>query len=159
MKKKDIQGLVQRSIQGDKAAFGRVCEAVAKDVLFMCIKIMGHQQDGEDAAQEVFVKMQRSIGSLKNPDVFHIWINRIIISACNDIRRKKVRQKDYVPIEDHLDAIVEDNQDFLPLEYVEDADKKEVLMQVIDSLPEQYRKVVLLYYSEGLSQAGIAPVL
>lgn len=159
MKRKDLMPVVEAAICGAPGSFEKLCETTGKDILYMCIKIMGEWHDGEDAAQEVYIKMQKSIGALKSPDAFCVWRNRIIVNACNDVRRKNMKQKFQDPIEDHLEFLMEDDMDFLPPEYLESESNRQELISIVNGLPEKYRKVILMYYYEGLSQKDIAAVL
>ncbi|MDL2324371.1 sigma-70 family RNA polymerase sigma factor [Ruminococcaceae bacterium OttesenSCG-928-A16] len=159
MKKKDIRDIVVLAMQQKPQALDNLCAEIGRDILYICTKIMGHRQDGEDAAQEVYIKLQNGISKLQNPDVFHIWINRVIMSACNDLHRKKINLGKNDDIEDYMDVLMEDKMDFLPAEYMEDATKRDTLLSIIDELPENYRKAVLLYYYEGVLQKDIAQVL
>lgn len=81
----DIQPLVEQSIQNNTDALAHLLEEVGQDVVHLCICIMGNRPDGEDAAQEVFIKAYRNIVRLKDPAVFRIWLNRIVVNTCGAI--------------------------------------------------------------------------
>ncbi|MDL2325279.1 RNA polymerase sigma factor [Ruminococcaceae bacterium OttesenSCG-928-A16] len=159
MKTEHLYPLIEKAADGDKAAFIELCNEVGKDVLFICVKIMGHWQDGEDAAQEVFIKMQKGIKNLQNPASFTVWLNRIIKSACNNARLKTMKQKANVPLDETGELLLEDKMDFLPPEFLEEKDKQKTLLQAIDTLPEKYRTVIVFYYYEEMTHAQIAEVL
>lgn len=155
----NIDILVQKSVQDDKDAFAQLLEEVGRSILYMCIKLTGNKQDGEDAAQEVFIRLQKNIHRLKNPAVFRVWLNRIVVSTCTDQWRKNAGTTDAAPIEDHMEKLIERKVDFLPADYAEEKDKRELLLQAINALPPHYREVVMLHYYQGLKQAEIASIL
>lgn len=59
-KYQDLNLLVSKAMQGDKESFDKLCEREIKNIIYACTKLMGTRQDGEDAAQEVFINMQRN---------------------------------------------------------------------------------------------------
>lgn len=84
----ELETLVRRSVQGDKDAFERLCRMEAQPIIYYCIKVLGNRQDGEDAAQEVFIQMQQSIHSLKAPEAFVSWVRKLTLNVCGKMRRK-----------------------------------------------------------------------
>lgn len=159
MEKANMERLVAQAMRGEDGAFAQLCEVKARDVLYICIKVMGNWADGEDAAQEVFIRMQKSFGQLQNPVVFQAWMNRIVLSVCTDMRRKMKRGTNNAPIEDMDDFLVEDRVEFLPAELAEDESSRRELLQIVDNLPDKLRRVVLLYYYEEMSQAEIGAAM
>jgi RNA polymerase sigma-70 factor (ECF subfamily) len=49
--------------------------------------------DAEDAVQETFLKLQRSIASFRGQSSFATWTYRILINTCYDARRSRMRKK------------------------------------------------------------------
>ncbi|MDL2323606.1 sigma-70 family RNA polymerase sigma factor [Ruminococcaceae bacterium OttesenSCG-928-A16] len=159
MKEEQAKLLVQKAMQGDNQAFVALCEAKGSEILYVCIKIMQNQQDGEDAAQEVFIQMQKYILGLQSADAFNVWLNRIIFHACLNLKRKTKRAKGELPLEHYVGLLEENRAEFLPESYLEDKQKQQLIMESINRLSPKYRKVVLLYYFEGLNQQEIAQAM
>lgn len=158
MNKKNVQQVVQCAIAGEAGAFDKLCELIAKDILYICIKIMGNRFDGEDAAQETYIKMQKGIGALEKPEAFEKWIYRVIASACNNVKRSKIRMSSHESIDDHSEELLEEDEGRIPASYVEELSRKEIIIQAVEKLPENYRKIVILYYYEGMTQKDIAQI-
>lgn len=149
------QQLVEKAQQGGRDAFLALCEQCGKDVLYICIKTMGNRHDGEDAAQEVLLSMQKSISSLRDPAAFRMWLNKIIRSVC--LRQKRMSMRGgSMPLEDFAEVLQEERIEFLPLKYAEDKEHRDRLISCIDHMSPRYREVILLYYYEGLSMDEIA---
>src|SRR5262249_3849752 len=66
---------------------GRRMKSVARNLL-------GSMNDAEDAVQETFLKVQRSIGSFRGQSSFVTWTFRILINTCYDARRSRMRKKE-----------------------------------------------------------------
>lgn len=153
-----LQRLIVRAREGDQRAFYALCEAKGNDVLYLCMKIMGNVEDGKDAAQEVFVKLQKQIGSLKDPVAFPKWLNRVVHSVCTDLLRKEGRSR-HSDLPDSVELIEEERIELLPSQYYDDKEKRALVLAAIDELPSREKEVVLFYYFEDLSYAEIADIL
>lgn len=158
MKEETKQKIILASEGDDKALISLMHEKM-RQVLFLCTKIMGNLPDGEDAAQEVFIKLQKNISTLKEPSTFNVWLNKIIISTCSNIKKQKSRVNNFVNIDDYDDFLPEENIEFLPAKYFEEKESREKLLAILDKFPERYKEVTLLYYYEGFLQKEIAEIL
>lgn len=155
----EVLEIVKLAVEGDSEAFASLCKIKSKDILFLSIKLMKHVQDGEDVAQNVMLYLQYNIQNLKEPRAFQVWLNRIVVTMCNQMRRKKKIDLNTVYVEPEELVIKEVRREFLPYEYVEDDDKRAILMRIIESLPTKCKECVLLFYYEDLSYAQIASIL
>ena len=54
--------------------------------------LLGTQSDAEDAVQETFLKIQRSIASFRGQSAFVTWAFRILVNTCHDLRRDGGRE-------------------------------------------------------------------
>ena len=155
----ELETLVERATQGDKKALCELCEEIAKGVLFQATHILGNQSNGEDVAQEVLLRVCESIRSLRNPKAFKGWLARIIINEKNRYLAKNSKQTSVLNIDDYLENILEDKEDFLPHECAENKEMRKVVMEVISSLPIRQREAVMLHYYDGLSVTEVAEVM
>lgn len=159
MKTDIMDKALKRAMRGDKQAFAKLCEQQGPFILYHCIKQMGNQQDGEDAAQEVFIQMQKSISSLKSPEAYIVWVRKIIVHTCNKLRRGSKGAAGLLPIDDYLDQLSESNVNYIPEEYVTNCDKNASLLAIIDDLPEKIRTCIYYFYLDHLKISEIAEVL
>src|SRR5262249_32653509 len=56
--------------------------------------LLGTASDAEDAVQETFLKVQRSIGTFRGQSSFVTWSFRVLINTCYDLRRSRMRKKE-----------------------------------------------------------------
>lgn len=155
----DVVKLVIESINGNKKSFEELCEVKAKKIVYLCIKNLRDLEMGEDAAQEVFISMQKNIHKLKDPQAFDKWTYTIIGNICNNMRRTEMKKNSYLPIEEYSNTLPEKNMDYIPQEFLENTEKREELLEVINNMRYNMRMSVILFYYDGLSQADIAEVL
>lgn len=153
-----LNKIVKKAIQGESRAFAKLCEYKGQHILYLCVKIMGNFHDGEDAAQEILLIMQRDISKLQNPEAFTTWLYRLIVRNCGKMK-KKLQLRSAVPIDHYADSVGESREEFLPQSFTESEFNKKLLLECIDNLPEDCRVCLLLYYYEGLKYTQIAHAL
>jgi|GEM_PF-471110 len=152
-------GLIIQAQQGNQDAFEQLCHEKGQSILYICIQTMGNLHDGEDAAQEVFIRMQKGIKTLQEPKAFSGWLHKLIINTCRDMGRKKMKDKYNTSIEDMGDIFIDENETFIPQGYLEIEEKRNRLLDIIDGLPKNYRLSIVLFYFEGLSYEEIAEAM
>ncbi|MGQ9635468.1 MAG: RNA polymerase sigma factor [Bryobacteraceae bacterium] len=82
--------VVDRARSGDSAAFAQIIQAYRKRVFAAVARLIGQQEDVEDVAQEIFVRLYHSLRQLRSPELFEAWLGRITANAaCDYLRRKK----------------------------------------------------------------------
>ncbi len=98
-----------------------------------------------DAIQETVINCYEHIGRLKNADYFKTWLTRILINNCKDILAAGKRVYPLEQIEEQENTCMElQNYEF---------------QELMNSLDEKYRIVLLLYYGEGFKIKEIAQIL
>ncbi len=154
-----LTALIAKAIRRDEDAFTELCNLKGQSVLYLCIKIMGNTQDGEDAAQEVFVNMYNQIGQLQHPEAFSVWLHRLILGTCNKVRRQTMKSHGDVSFDFFPESLAEENTDLIPQQFMERQETRQMMLSVLNGLPKNQRVSVLLYYYDGMSYAEIAEVM
>ena len=73
---------VIKARQGDREAFGRLYEGVARELYRMALYTLGNPQDAEDVVAETFLEAWKGIGGLREEGSFRPWILRILSIRC-----------------------------------------------------------------------------
>jgi RNA polymerase sigma-70 factor (ECF subfamily) len=110
--------------------------------------LLGDADEAEDATQEALVRAWHAAGSLRDPDRFAAWFDRILVNHCRDRLRRRGTVR-FVPLGEHGMAIRTRD----PFQVVHDRD--EVLRRMRGLDPDQ-RAVVVLHYWAGLSLDDVA---
>ena len=84
--------LVESCRSGQIAAFEQLFRTHGPRMKSMALKLLGNPSDAEDAVQETFLKVYRSLAGFKGQSAFSTWIFRILINNCYDMRRRKQRR-------------------------------------------------------------------
>lgn len=145
---KEISKLVTDAVGGDKKALEELYLISQKSVYFTCLSFVKNENDAKDMTHDTYMTAFSKLSSLKEPESFEAWVNRIAVNTCKNFlaRRKDISLDDENA--DVCNSVVDEN--FLPEEYVTDIEKRRVIMRIIrDSLSEvQYRTVIMFYFNE-----------
>ena len=154
-----LEALVMKASEGDKEALCKLCEKVAKGVLFQVTYILGKPDGVEDVSQEVLVRICENIHKLRNPKAFKAWLSRIIINEKNRYLAKNMKQGEVLDIEDFMEKETEESGEFIPQHYLENKELREKVREIIIELPMRQRETIIMHYYDGLSVTEIAKVL
>lgn len=157
MEKEKIRRLVLQAGQGDRAAFGELYEETGRSVYFNCLKLLGNAQQAEDITQDTFMKALEKLDSLKEPENFSAWVNRIAINNCKMYFRKNPRIA-----EEESEKIIDDTLDseLIPDDYADSEEKRRIIMNIIDTaLTDEQRQTIILFYFDMMSVAEIAEIM
>src|SRR6478672_12248229 len=80
--------LVARAAAGDASAFRTLVEQHRAMVYRLAYQFAGNHHDAEDIAQEVFIKVYRSLDRFRQDAQLTSWMYRIVMNACSDHRRR-----------------------------------------------------------------------
>jgi RNA polymerase sigma-70 factor (ECF subfamily) len=113
--------------------------------------------DGEDATQEVFVKVSRALPRFRGESSVSTWIYRVATNVAYDrLRSPSLRRAGEVPIDTATPA--KDPSPDVERQLVR-GEMNDCVDRFIDRLPANYRSVVILSEHEGLTNQEIAKAL
>lgn len=139
---------------GDLRAFERLYHLHGSRMKSIARNLLGTASDAEDAVQDTFLKIQRSIASFRGQSSFATWSFRILINTCYDARRSRMRKKE-VP----QDEPEQNSPKPEPRAAVSHPSLRLALERALSQLTRHQRDVFLLYEVEGLRHSEIAAVL
>jgi RNA polymerase sigma factor (sigma-70 family) len=130
----------------------------ARPLLGVCMRYLGNQMEAEDVLHDAFIKIFRHIrkfDSIAN-GALAAWMRRITVNTTlNYIRdhHKYAVEQDISNLEHETDANFDGDAEEIP-----EIDK-ELLLQMIQALPQGYKLVFNLYVFENYSHQEIAEAL
>lgn len=145
--------LVNQTLRGDRHAFGQLVEKHQTLVCSVAYSVVGDFARSEDIAQEAFLTAWTRIKELRDPASFVGWIRGI---ARNLALMSLRRDRKVAPLDADLSvASVETS----PPDLAVQREEEQLVWQVLESMPEQYRLPLVLYYREQNSVAKVAEEL
>ena len=153
--------LIQDAQHGDLDAFNRLVLAYQNNVYNTALRILGDEELAADASQDAFISAFRSINSFRGGS-FKAWLLRTVTNACYDeLRRRKRRPS--VPLEPMTDDDEEieaprwlADSSMTPEQKSEADELEHAIQHCLDSLPSDFRTVVVLADLQGLDYSEIS---
>lgn len=160
------QELVERSQQGDRAAFQQLVQKYQRRAYGIAIGMLRNPDDAMDAAQDAFIKVFRNIDRFKGDSSFYTWLYRIVVNVCIDHIRKhgKMRAVEYDETfkrrdELNVHPLTADTRSMHPGEALDNRELREALNKALGTLSEAHRSIIVLREVEGLSYEQIGEVM
>ncbi|HTI36125.1 MAG TPA: sigma-70 family RNA polymerase sigma factor [Vicinamibacterales bacterium] len=152
--------LVARAAAGDASAFHALVERHRAMVYRVAYQFAGNHHDAEDIAQDVFIKVYRSLNRFRYDAQLTSWLYRIVMNACIDHRRRHA-PAGWAPFTEDAELRMLNTPEESP--GPEDAaygtEVGEVLEAEIARLPPGQRLVFTMRHHEGLKLCEIAEAL
>jgi len=152
--------LIQRCQAGDQEAFAALFRQYANLVYKTAYLLLGDAQAAEDALQEVFLKVYRSLGTFEpEKGAFTTWLRRVTVNYCLNTRRRRGfrlfswEDRSAQALPDALGRAVS------PEELALDREEAEAVWAAVRRLSLPLRAALVLRYGENLSYQEIAQVL
>jgi RNA polymerase sigma-70 factor, ECF subfamily len=146
--------IAARCLAGDLSGYERLYTLQGARMKNVARNVLGSSADAEDAVQETFLKVQRSIASFRGQSSFVTWTYRILINTCYDVRRSRMRKKEVSADEENEDA-----PKLEPRAPGAHPSLRMALERALAGLTKHQRDVFLLYEVEGFHHAEIAGIL
>ena len=142
--------LVQLCLAGERSAFQTLIERFQNLIFGLCFRLLGHREDAEDVAQEVFLRVFRSLKSWDSTRPLKPWLAAIAVNRCKTFLEKRGRRP--IPAE-----FVEDVATATEPTEVEDV--SEEVQLALEKIREEYRTCFVLFHQQELSVQEVAEIM
>lgn len=146
--------LVKSCLAGNQDAFAELVTRYKKLIYSVVYNMISDKEEINDISQEVFLRIYKSLDRYNPEFKFSTWAVRIATNLCLDILRKK--KFDSMPIED---AVGVSSDEETPEDRYMTNEKKKLVRQAVEQLPEKYRVPIVLFHQNGLSYEEMTRVL
>jgi RNA polymerase sigma-70 factor (ECF subfamily) len=131
--------------------FNSIIENYSEYVYNMIYYTILDEEDAKDLTQEVFYKIWKGLDSFRNESSLKTWIFRITQNHLkNYLKSKKIKK--ILSLEFLFE---EKNRDFESKDYY----LSERIESLLSRLPEDYRRVLVLFYIDGFNIKEISEIL
>jgi RNA polymerase sigma-70 factor (ECF subfamily) len=140
-----------------KARFAALVEEHYRSVYRFCFWLVGPNRSAEDLCQQVFLAAWQRFEQLRNRSRAKSWLMRIALNAVRTEGRRIARRGDI--------RMVADADQTVPCEDADPAgpavalDRRRLIYEAVQSLPEERRAVVILRVMQGLSGTAVSQLL
>ena len=162
MEKAEVLALIPRCLAGEEEARTALVLAVQNRIFYHCKKMLRNEDDALDATQEILIAMLTKLDSLKEPDAFWGWLSAMTANYCRNVLRRGGREVQIPEDEEGnslLDTFETLDAQTVPDKAMDSAESRQMIMELIDNLPEAQRLCVLMYYYDEMGVKDIAAAL
>lgn len=138
--------LVAAACQGDLASFGQLYDRHYRLAVAIARSRLSDWHLAEDAAQESFAIVCRTLGKLQQGDRFPQWLGTICRRTAS---RLALGRPNHEPLSDYREPVNDSSLAML----------REQVHEAVEQLDESSREIVLLHYFGGLTYDDIAGVI
>jgi RNA polymerase sigma-70 factor (ECF subfamily) len=137
-----------------EAAFERLVDRYERKVYRLCCSLLRDPDQAEDAAQESLVRVWKALAKYDQRASLSTWIYTITRNRClTAIERRR-------ELDSLSDPAVEREAETAQAVAPEpEQDHLAMLRELVDALPERFRRAIVLFYYEERSVAEVAQML
>jgi RNA polymerase sigma-70 factor, ECF subfamily len=155
------EDLVRGTLQGEENAFSQLYDRYWRPIYSTAYRIIQNPEEAQDATQEIFVKLYRSLESWDSMQSrFSTWIYRLATNHAIDYwrirRRRSESQLDDEGAESSCSEIAEAGAIRSPYKRMEALEQVEEIRRCVDRLPDLQKKVFILRYFQEMKLEEIA---
>ena len=142
--------LVEAARDGDHEAFEVLASAAGGRLYRIARLVLGDTHQAEDAVQDAIVRAWQGLPELRDPDRWDAWLHRLLVNACADQGRRRMRRSVEVRMVG-LGPVSSDD--------VRSVDDHDQLDRGFRKLKPDQRAAVVLHFYLGLSVPEVADAL
>jgi RNA polymerase sigma factor (sigma-70 family) len=143
--------LVERARQGDHDAFAALAGAAISRLDSAAWLILRDYEQAKDAVQNALLKAWRDLPTLRDPDRFDAWLNRLVVRACIDEARRLRRHRVDIELTPLTTSAVDGLESRI-------ADRDQIQRGFLRLEPEM-RAVIVLHHYLDLTLPDVATAL
>jgi RNA polymerase sigma-70 factor (ECF subfamily) len=153
--------LIERCLNGEEAAWEDLVKVHTRRVYAICYRFTGSNQEAQDLAQEVFLRVFRSLKSFRAGEgSFTVWLGRLTRNLLIDHYRRNKLDRATDSIEDALPVLEERTAMSARADgMLAGREASEALQGALQKLSPELRETVILRDLEDLEYREIAQVL
>jgi RNA polymerase sigma-70 factor (ECF subfamily) len=158
----DEKALIAKCVEGETQAFEELVFRYEKRIVAAAYRLCGNREEGEDLAQEAFIKAWRALRGYRGQASFSTWLMAILTNLWRDRMRKT-----QVP-QESLDEAVEGEEGRMRKQYrddkpgpeaeASDREAREILGGMIQELKPEYKEALILRDVQGYSYEEVAAI-
>jgi RNA polymerase sigma-70 factor (ECF subfamily) len=158
---RDLDDLVRRSRNGDRAAFNALVRQFHGNTYRLACRMLRDREAAEDATQEIFLKAWENLHRFRGAARFSTWLHSIAVNQCLDAARRQTREA--LRSQSLFLESGEEREATAPPGPIASQSvswgTSLVIQEALSKLPEKLLTVVALHYYGGYSVTDIAAAL
>lgn len=146
----ELRPLVRRCLGGCQTAMLELVQRFQGQVFGLCYRMLGKREDAEDAAQETFIRVLRSLARWDDSRDFEPWLLAIAGNRCRTALANRRRK----PAADNLDDVAP-----VAADSEGDTHLAEEVQRALAQVRDEYRQAFVLFHEHEKSYGEIADMM
>lgn len=159
----DDLALARRVASGDRAAFELLMRRYNRRLFRLARASLGNETEAEDALQDAYLRVYRSIGGFRGEAALSTWLSRLVLNECLARRRRHQRRENVIPLvsaEEHMTTVsAATDESAAPEKALGQLQMRAILERKVSELPESFRLVFVLRSVEEMGVEEVAQTL
>ena len=147
------EAIVRQCREGDANAYSTLVDRYKTMVYNVAYRMAGDEDTAKDLAQESFIAAYAGLARFRFGSKFSTWLYSIALNKCRDHLRL---MKETVST-DEIAEIIPD-RGISPERAAAAGQDRDVLQRALETLPADYREVLILKHIEGLDYGEISAI-
>jgi RNA polymerase sigma-70 factor, ECF subfamily len=154
-----LETLIQRCLRGDQIAWEVIVRQYWRKVFNVAYKFVGKHDAAEDLAQDIFLKVFKSLDTFDRRANFQTWLISVSRNLCIDHYRSVRKERETIDRDVDANGLSPTSHDPGPIAALEQRDRVVLLRQALAELPRTLRIAVLMRDIQEMSYHEIAGTL
>ena len=148
--------LIAACLDGNQEAWGTIVQRYRKRVFHVAYQFVGRHDEAEDLTQEIFLKVFKALETFDRRANFTTWLISVSRNLCIDHYRRVRRERETVDRRVDASELSPVATGLDPHSRLERFDRRALLREALNALPETLRETVTLRDIQELTYHEIA---
>jgi RNA polymerase sigma-70 factor, ECF subfamily len=151
-----IDTLIERCLAGDQVAWEAIVRQHWRKVFNVAYKFVGKHEEAEDLAQDIFLKIFKSLSTFDRRANFQTWLISVSRNLCIDHYRSVRKERETMDRNQDAGDLMPVSREIGPYSALEHEDQRALLRHALETLAPTLRSAVLLRDIREMSYQEIA---
>lgn len=160
----DFKQAVDLAKAGREEGYNYLYQQTYQKSYYVALKYMKQEDAALDVLQDAYIKAFKNLGQLQEADKFPAWFSRVVATkALDELRKTQAvlfsqmgNEDDEINVEDNFQ---DDRIDAQPEMAMDQAETSRLVQEMIDTLSDEQRLCIMMFYVEEMSVKDIAETL
>lgn len=158
---------INKALNGEASGFDFLYNSTKNNKYYLALKYVKNEETAKDVLQEAYIRAWKNLDKLKEPEKFDSWLSQIVVNTA----KNELEKHNHTPLDlrvesgdeeegdtEIFDRAVSSWENVPELEYTKE-ETRQLVHELIDSLSDEQRLVVIAFELEGLTTKEIAEQL
>lgn len=160
----NLQEAVKLALDGKEEGYNYLYQQTYQKSYYVSLKYMKQEDTALDVLQDAYIKAFQNLAQLQDADKFPAWFSKIVATkALDELKKRKVILFSQMEKDNDMGNIEEmfqdDRIDTQPEISLDKAETSRLVKEMIDTLSDEQRLCIMMYYVEEMAVKDIAEAL